>query len=242
MKLKSYDLHAPRTADMTTYSVSLLMVAPIMTHAFRARRFLWPISGLFIVAVVGLCLVAAAPSISQEEAVVPSMETLDLENTLYLDLEYGRVVIEMKPDLAPQHVARVKELVREGFYDGVVFHRVIDGFMAQTGDPKGDGTGGSGQNIPAEFNEGVHLRGAVSMARAANINSADSQWYIVLDESPFLNGQYTYWGQVVSGMEFVDQIRKGDPNNNGSVPYPDRIIQLRVAADVDDDEEGPAEG
>jgi len=173
---------------------------------------------------------------------VPSMETLDLENTLYLDLEYGRVVIEMKPDLAPQHVARVKELVREGFYDGVVFHRVIDGFMAQTGDPKGDGTGGSGQNIPAEFNEGVHLRGAVSMARAANINSADSQWYIVLDESPFLNGQYTYWGQVVSGMEFVDQIRKGDPNNNGSVPYPDRIIQLRVAADVDDDEEGPAEG
>ena len=162
------------------------------------------------------------------------MENLNLENTLYLDLEYGRVVIEMKPDMAPQHVARIKELAREGFYDGIVFHRVIDGFMAQTGDPKGDGTGGSGQSIPAEFNGGVHVRGAVAMARAANINSADSQWFIVLDESPFLDGQYTYWGQVVSGMEFVDQIRKGDSNNNGSVPYPDRVIQLRVAADVEE--------
>ncbi|MEQ9448826.1 MAG: peptidylprolyl isomerase [Rhodospirillaceae bacterium] len=163
-----------------------------------------------------------------------TMESLDLENTLYLDLEYGRVVIEMKPDMAPQHVARIKELVREGFYDGIVFHRVMDGFMAQTGDPKGDGTGGSGQNIPAEFNDGTHVRGAVSMARAANINSADSQFFIVLEDSDFLDGQYTYWGQVVSGMEFVDRIRKGDPTNNGAVPYPDRIIQLQIAADVEE--------
>ncbi len=155
-----------------------------------------------------------------------------MENTLYLDLEYGRVVIKMHPELAPKHVARVKELVREGFYDGVVFHRVIDGFMAQTGDPKGNGTGGSGTKIPAEFNDGKHTRGAVSMARSANINSADSQFFIVLGDSDFLDGQYTYWGEVTSGMEFVDRIRKGDPNENGSVPYPDRIVRLQVAADV----------
>ncbi len=155
-----------------------------------------------------------------------------MENTLYVDLEHGRVVVEMKPDVAPKHVARIKELVREEFYDGIVFHRVIDGFMAQTGDPKGDGTGGSGQNIDAEFNDGVHVRGAVSMARSNNVNSADSQWFIVLDESRFLDGQYTYWGEVVSGMEFVDQIRKGSPDDNGSVQNPDRIIQMRVAADL----------
>ncbi len=158
---------------------------------------------------------------------------LDLENTIYLDLEYGRVVIRMFPDKAPQHVKRIKELVRDGFYDGTVFHRVIDGFMAQGGDPKGNGTGGSGTKIPAEFNDGKHVRGAVSMARSANINSADSQFFIVLGESDFLDGQYTYWGEVVSGMEFVDRIRKGDPNENGTVPYPDRIVQMQVAADVE---------
>jgi peptidylprolyl isomerase len=156
-----------------------------------------------------------------------------LENTLYLDLEYGRVVIKMHPELAPKHVARIKQLVRQGFYDGLVWHRVIDGFMAQTGDPKGDGTGGSGQTIPAEFNAGRHIRGAVSMARAANINSADSQFFIVLADSPHLDGQYTYWGEVVSGMEFVDRIRKGDPDSNGMVPYPDRIVRMQVAADAE---------
>jgi peptidylprolyl isomerase len=155
-----------------------------------------------------------------------------MENTLYLDLDYGRVVIKLRPDLAPKHVARIKELTRQGFYDGLVFHRVIEGFMAQTGDPDGDGTGGSGQNIPAEFNAGKHVRGALSMARASNINSADSQFFIVLADSPHLNGQYTYWGEVVSGMEFVDQIRKGNPNQNGTVPYPDRIIRMQVAADA----------
>ncbi len=163
---------------------------------------------------------------------MPSNEPLDLENTLYLDLEYGRVVIKMHPELAPKHVARIKELTRQGFYDGIVFHRVIDDFMAQTGDPKGNGTGGSGTNLPAEFNDGLHVRGAVSMARSTNINSADSQFFIVIGDSSFLDGQYTYWGEVVSGMEFVDRIRKGDPNENGSVPYPDRIVQMQVAADV----------
>ncbi|MSO98671.1 MAG: peptidylprolyl isomerase [Rhodospirillaceae bacterium] len=168
-----------------------------------------------------------------------AQEKLDMENTLYLDLDYGRVVIKMRPDLAPKHVARIKELARQGFYDGLVFHRVIEGFMAQTGDPDGDGTGGSGQNIPAEFNAGKHVRGAVSMARAANINSADSQFYIVLAEAPHLNGQYTYWGEVVSGMEFVDQIRKGNPAANGKVPYPDRIIRMQVASDAKDDAPKP---
>jgi peptidylprolyl isomerase len=163
----------------------------------------------------------------------PVRESLDLENALYLDLEYGRVVIKLHPELAPKHVARIKELARQGFYDGLIWHRVIDGFMAQGGDPKGDGTGGSGQNIPAEFNGGRHVRGALSMARAANINSADSQFFIVLQDSPHLNGQYTYWGEVVSGMEFVDRIRKGDAESNGMVPYPDRIIRMQVAADAE---------
>lgn len=157
---------------------------------------------------------------------------LDLENTLYLELKDGRVVIEMRPDLAPKHVKRIKELVREGFYDGVVFHRVIDGFMAQTGDPTGTGAGGSGKNIKAEFNTGRHVRGALSMARAANINSADSQFFIVLKASPHLDGQYSYWGQVVDGMDHVDAIKKGDSNANGKVDDPDQIITLRVAADV----------
>jgi len=175
------------------------------------------------------------PAPAQQAA--PQERPLDLENMLYLDLEYGRVIIRMFPDMAPKHVARIKELARQGFYDGIVFHRVIDNFMAQTGDPKGNGTGGSGQKIPAEFTPatnpaGAHVRGAVSMARSSNINSGDSQFFIVLGDSDFLDGQYTYWGQVVSGMEFVDKIRRGDPNDNGSVPYPDRIVRMQVAADV----------
>jgi peptidylprolyl isomerase len=156
----------------------------------------------------------------------------DLENTLYLDLKDGRVVIEMRPDLAPQHVKRIKELVRKGFYDDLLFHRVIDGFMAQTGDPKGNGSGGSGQNIPAEFSNEAHMRGAVSMARASDINSADSQFFIVLSASTFLDGKYTYWGKVTQGMEFVDNIKKGNKLDNGSVTNPDKIVKLRVAADV----------
>ena len=155
-----------------------------------------------------------------------------LENTLYIDLKDGRVVIEMRPDLAPKHVKRIKELVRQGFYDGVVFHRVIDGFMAQTGDPTGTGSGGSGQKIKAEFSREPHIRGAVSMARANDINSGDSQFFIVLSASTFLDGQYTYWGKVTSGMEFVDKVKKGAKDDNGSVENPDKIVKMQVASDV----------
>ncbi len=162
----------------------------------------------------------------------PTLQAAEMENMIYLELEQGRVVIELLPDAAPNHVARIKELAREGFYDGLKFHRVIDGFMAQTGDPKGNGTGGSGQNIKAEFNAEKHSRGAVSMARAQNPNSADSQFFIVLADSLFLDGQYTVWGRVSSGMEHVDEIKKGSKANNGSVSDPDHIVSMKVAADV----------
>ena len=156
----------------------------------------------------------------------------DLENTLYMDLKDGRVVIELLPDLAPNTVKRIKELVRQHFYDGVVFHRVIPGFMAQTGDPTGTGTGGSGKKLKAEFSNAHHLRGAVSMARASDPDSADSQFFIVTDDSEFLDGKYTIFGRVVEGMEFVDLIKKGDRNDNGMGHDPDKIIHMYVAADV----------
>ncbi len=157
----------------------------------------------------------------------------DKENTLYLELPAGRVVIDLRPDLAPNHVKRIKELTRQGFYDNLVFHRVIEGFMAQTGDPTGTGMGGSGKNINAEFSSESHVRGILSMARASALNSADSQFFVVLQDSPFLDGHYTVWGKVVSGMEFVDKIKKGDRAKNGEVQNPDKIIAMRVAADVD---------
>ncbi|QGY38708.1 peptidylprolyl isomerase [Pseudodesulfovibrio cashew] len=155
----------------------------------------------------------------------------DPENTLYLDLKDGRVVIEMRPDLAPQHVARIKELVRIKFYDGIVFHRVIDGFMAQTGDPTGTGRGGSGKNLPAEFSDAPFKRGTVGMARAQSPDSADSQFFICFAPASYLDGKYTVWGQVTSGMEFVDHIKRGY-GGNGMVSNPDKIIRMRVAADV----------
>jgi len=160
--------------------------------------------------------------------------TLDPENTIYLDLPDGRVVIQLRPDLAPNHVARIKELARKGFYDGLSFHRVIPGFMAQTGDPRGDGTGGSGQKLKAEFSNEKHLRGTVSMARAASPDSGDSQFFICFAPAPFLDGQYTIWGQVVSGMEFVDKIKAGSSSTNGAVSDPTKIVHMRVAADVKD--------
>ena len=158
-------------------------------------------------------------------------ENKDLDNTLYLDLESGRVTIEMRPDLAPNHVARIKELVREGFYDGVVFHRVIDGFMAQTGDPTGTGRGGSGQHIKAEFSLENHLRGVVSMARAQSPDSADSQFFIVFKDSPWLDGQYTVWGKVTEGMELVDGLKRG-AEGSGTVDDPDKIVKMQMAADA----------
>lgn len=162
-----------------------------------------------------------------------AQDGLDPENTLYMDLEHGRVVIRLRPDLAPRHVERIKELARDGFYDGTPFHRVIDGFMAQGGDPTGTGTGGSGQNLPAEFSKEKHVRGTVSMARAQHPDSADSQFFIVFEPAPFLDGKYTIWGEVVDGMDAVDQIKKGDSSLNGKVAYPDRIVKMQVAADAE---------
>ena len=154
----------------------------------------------------------------------------DLENTIIMELTHGRVVIEMRPDLAPKHVARIKELVQQGFYDGTPFHRVIEGFMAQGGDPTGTGTGGSGKRLPAEFSKEKHVRGTVSMARAQDPNSADSQFFICFADAPFLDGQYTIWGKVTEGMEAVDKIKRG-AGQSGMVKNPDKIVSLKVAAD-----------
>lgn len=157
----------------------------------------------------------------------------DPENTLHLELKDGRVVIEMFPDVAPNHVARIKELVRQKYYDGIVWHRVIEGFMAQTGDPTGTGSGGSGQKLKAEFNDLSFDRGAVGMARAGHPDSADSQWFIVFDKAEHLNGQYTVWGKVSEGMEYVDRIKRPENPMSDMVENPDKIITLRVAADAD---------
>ncbi|MGE4281799.1 MAG: peptidylprolyl isomerase [Magnetospirillum sp.] len=159
---------------------------------------------------------------------------MDRENTLFLELKDGRVVIELRPDLAPKHVARIKELVRQGYYDGLKFHRVIDGFMAQTGCPQGTGMGGSGQKLEAEFSKEKHVRGTCSMARAANPNSADSQFFIMFAKAPHLDNQYSIWGQVTEGMDLVDNIKKGSAARNGSVEDPDCIVTFRVAADVEE--------
>jgi peptidylprolyl isomerase len=158
----------------------------------------------------------------------------DPENTLIVETSKGRVTIEMRPDLAPGHVSRIKELARQGFYDGVKFHRVIDGFMAQTGDPNSKtgsssmwGTGGSGKKLKAEFSPEKHVRGTVSMARANDPNSGDSQFFICFDEAPHLNRQYTVWGRVTEGMDKIDTITKGEPPKS-----PDTIVSMRVAADA----------
>ena len=151
----------------------------------------------------------------------------DPENTLLLETSKGPVVIEMRADLAPGHVAQIKRLAREGFYDGIKFHRVIEGFMAQTGCPHGTGTGGSGKKLKAEFSPEKHERGTVSMARAQDPNSGDSQFFICFADAPFLNKQYTVWGRVIDGMENVDAINRGEPPRQ-----PDTIVSMRVAADA----------
>lgn len=194
--------------------------------------FLFPLAFAGTASAQGL-LIDSQSAQPKGQAMNPATAGLkDPENTLFMDLKDGRVVIEMRPDLAPKHVARIKELTRKGFYDGLSFHRVIEGFMAQGGDPTGDGTGGSGQNIPAEFSKEPHVRGTASMARAASPDSADSQFFICFDTADFLDGKYTVWGKVSSGMEFVDKIKKGSKADNGSVSSPDKIVKMQVAADV----------
>jgi peptidylprolyl isomerase len=152
----------------------------------------------------------------------------DPENTLVIETSKGKVTIELRPDLAPKHVERIKQLAREKFYDGIPFHRVIEGFMAQTGCPDGRGTGSSKHpNLPAEFNAEPHVRGVCSMARSSMPNSANSQFFIVFDDAKFLDRQYTVWGKVIAGMEAVDQLARGEPPRS-----PDKMISVRVAADV----------
>jgi len=156
------------------------------------------------------------------------------DNVLFLDLPAGRVEIQMRPDLAPKHVARIKELVRQGYYDGLAFHRVIEGFMAQGGDPLGTGAGGSGVKIPGEFSSEKFERGVVGMARSRDVDSADSQFYIMLGNGRWLDGKYTVWGHVNKGMEFVDALKKGDKNMNGKISgEPDKIVRMQIKADAD---------
>jgi peptidylprolyl isomerase len=162
-----------------------------------------------------------------ENSKEPPMADADPENTLLLTLDTGDVTIRLRPDLAPGHVARIKELAREGFYDGVVFHRVISGFMAQGGDPTGTGYNGSGQKLKAEFSKEPHVRGVCSMARSASPDSADSQFFICLDDADFLDGQYTVWGEVTDGMDAVDALPKGEPPRT-----PGKIVSMKVAADA----------
>src|SRR5919107_301295 len=177
-------------------------------------------------AVLALTLAAALPAAAQQPAADP-------QNTVYLDTKDGRVVIRLRPDLAPKHVAQIKALTKRGFYDGIVFHRVIDGFMAQTGDPTGTGTGKSDlPNIPAEFTQTAFKRGSVGMARSASPDSANSQFFICYEGCGPLTGQYTLFGEVVSGMDVVDKIKKGSSANNGQVSGPDKIVKMQLAGDA----------
>ena len=180
--------------------------------------------GKFAAALVAAFMIFATPVLAQVD---------DPENTLLLQLKDGTVTIKLRPDLAPGHVERLKTLARQGFYDGVVFHRVIDGFMAQTGDPTGTGSGGSElPDLKAEFTPTPFVRGVIGMARTNEPDSANSQFFIMFAEVSQLNGQYTVLGEVVSGMEFVDAIKKGDQANNGLVTDPDKIVSMKVAADA----------
>ena len=175
---------------------------------------------------LGLMLAATFTPASAQQA-------KDAENTVVLELKTGKVMIQLRPDLAPRHVERIKKLSREGFYNGLKFHRVINGFMAQTGDPRGTGTGGSKyENLPAEFTKTRFDRGALGMARSQSPDSANSQFFIMFQRSIDLEGSYTVWGNVSEGMEFVDQIKKGDPSDNGAVKDPDIIVKMYVLADA----------
>ncbi len=178
-------------------------------------------------------LIAAGAALAGGASRVLAQGAPDLENTLYMEIKYGRVEIKMLPDVAPKHCAQIKALARQGFYDGTPFHRVIDGFMAQGGDPTGTGTGGSKlPDIPPEFSQRHFVRGVCGMARAQDPGSANSQFFIMFAPAPSLDGKYTIWGSVTRGMEFVDMIKRGDGPNGQVLGQPDRIIHLRVAADV----------
>jgi peptidylprolyl isomerase len=183
-----------------------------------------------LLAALTFALMLAGPAVAQTSPLAAPDN--DPENVLLMKLKDGLVVIQMRPDLAPNHVRRIKELVRKHFYDGVPFHRVIVGEIAQTGDPTGTGMGGSGQTLKAEFSNEHHMRGIVSMARSEDEDSADSQWFICLGPMPNLDRQYTIWGKVIRGMEFVDHITPGSVMENGQVLHPDRIVSVRVEADV----------
>ncbi len=174
-------------------------------------------------ALLALPLLAALPALAEDAAT----------NTIVLETKYGKTLIRLRPDLAPKHVAQIKALVKRKFYDGIVFHRVIPGFMAQTGDPTGTGGGGSDlPNIPAEFSSTPFKRGTLGMARAQDPNSANSQFFICFADASFLNGNYTVFGEVVSGMDAIDKIKAGSQANNGAVDHPDKIISIRFAPDA----------
>ena len=190
-----------------------------------------------MISLMSLVLIFIIFNIATKPKIKMSYKTKEqLSNTLYLNLKDGRVVIKMLPEQAPMHVQRITTLVRKGFYDGLTFHRVIEDFVAQGGDPKGDGTGGSGKKIAAEISQLKHKRGVVSMARGVDLNSADSQFFIVLDDQPYLDGKYTIWGHVIDGMEYVDNIKKGNPGLNGTVEDPDKIISMEIAIDTESQE------
>ena len=177
---------------------------------------------------------AAAATLAAAVLASPALaQGTDPQNTLYLETKDGRITIRLRPDLAPKHVSQIKALVQRGFHDGLTFHRVIEGFMAQTGDPKGNGTGTSDlPNIPAEFSPTPFKRGTVGMARSADPNSANSQFFICFGDASFLNNQYTVVGEVTSGLDILDKIKKGDRASNGTVSSPDKIVRLRLAADA----------
>ncbi len=179
-----------------------------------------------LVAALAFAFVGVLPAAAQQGQSDP-------QNTIYLDTKDGRITIRLRPDLAPKHVAQIKALTKRGFYDGIVFHRVIDHFMAQTGDPTGTGTGKSDlPNIPAEFSKEPFKRGSVGMARSSEPNSANSQFFICFDGCGSLTGQYTVFGEVVSGMDVVNKIKKGDQARNGQVSNPDKIVKMQLAADA----------
>jgi peptidylprolyl isomerase len=180
-----------------------------------------------------IAMLAFAPLVLAGAPVRAQGKAPDPKNTLAIQLKDGRVLIALRPDLAPRHVERIKTLAARGFYDGIVFHRVIEGFMAQTGDPKGTGMGGSDlPDLEAEFSSESFQRGTLGMARTSNPNSANSQFFIMFAPASHLDGQYTVWGQVISGMEFVDNIKRGSQASNGTVSRPDKMLKVRLLSEM----------